>query len=464
MKKIIILSVVASSMIFATTVNNIDDDVINNINSSSTNSNTLIYQGTIDIDRYGGSSSDVTNLTVKEANSPSDTRVGNKITGSTIDFSTIGQGAVVIDNSKVNNLGLESYNLIENSTVNSNSLVHQGIFVSTDSNASDSVADDVNIESRNTIQSGSVGVASSVSNSRVSQSYTELKNGADVKNLKLNQVNTIVNSTIGGDSNVSQADTTIDNSIVDNLSTKFGTTIGHNFNVIGHSNIDTTSKVTQNYTKITNGSIVKNVENGGNINDISQLISSNSNITQNRLMVDNSSLDNFKQRKDNQVYGVTTTGSLISQSDVSITSSSDAKDITSDTKSTNKIYNSTINGSIVSQNDIAIDNATVDRLHSIQTNTIDATTANGTSDSNVTNSHIKQGKFLIASSSIAKNINQTVTNSMRDISISDSFISQEDIGITSNSSVEDVTFTDTNELTNTDINSGHVTQNRTNIY
>ena len=463
MKKIIILSIIASSMIFATNVDNIDDDIINKINNNThVNSNSLIYQGTIDIDR-DGSSSDVTNLTIKEANSPIDSGVGNEITGSTIDFSTIGQGAVIIDNSKINNLGLETYNLVENSTINNNSLIHQGMFVSSDSNASDSVADDVNIESRNTIQSGSVGVASSVSNSRVSQSYTELKNGADVKNLKLDQVNTIVNSTIGGDSNVSQADTIIDNSIVDNLSTKFGTAIGHNFNDIGHSNIDTTSKVTQNYTQITNGSNVKNIENGGNLNQISQVNSSNSNIAQNSLMIDNSSLENFKQQKDNQAYGLTVTGSRISQSVVSIANSADVKNISSDTTSTNKIHSSTIAGSIVSQNDIDIDNSIVDGLHSIQTNTIDATTANGSSDSNITNSHIKQGKFLIASSSSVKNINQTVTNSMRDISLNDSYVGQENISIT-NSSVENSTFTDTNELTGTDLTSSHITQGRTNIY
>jgi len=208
MKRTILISIVASGMLFATSVNNVNVDETSSVDTTSNITNATVNQAQINVDTMGGTSSTVDDVNIEQT---------NRITQSTVDnysegLVEVNQGETTIENSKISNLGLKSINTINNgSTINGNSQVDQGSFITNESNATDSTADDVDIDATNTIDNATI------TESAVKQSYTTL-DSSNVNDMTQVVTNDITNgTTVTNGSTLLQAKTEIDDSQVTTL-------------------------------------------------------------------------------------------------------------------------------------------------------------------------------------------------------------------------------------------------------
>lgn len=375
MKKTILISIVASSMLFATNVDNLTVDQTSSVTGSTTTGAT-VNQAQTNIDTLGGATSDVDNIAIKQTNA---IRNGSTIGGTVEGSVTVNQGETTIDNSTISDLGLDSDNVIDGSTIDGLlSQVDQGSFITTESNGTDSTAGDVDIDADNTIS------GSGIHNSTVKQSYTSLENGAQVSGLDLRQVNTINNESDITNSTVKQATTTVNGSSLDGLTSTWGSTT--NTNTMSGVTATNISNLVQNDIEVRNGSDVTNIRNGSK-NNLTGSTADNSDIIQNSILVDNSKVTNLRQYRENDITNIIATDSNLTQNIVSITNNSDVTDLSSSTISRNVMNNFTTTNSILSQNDVEIDDSTVNHLHAIQNNIIDGTNSNS--------ALIAQGKTII---------------------------------------------------------------------
>ena len=247
MKKTIFVSIIVSAMLFASTdVTNLTVDNISKVDGSSNVSGATVNQGQTNVDANGITGSDVDDVTITQKDG---TDAGNLITGSTIgdgtNTVTVNQGTTTIENSKVSNVGLSSVNKIESSTVTGDSKIEQGTLLVSDSNLTDSNANDVEINSQNTIANVNTDT------SDIYQSSTKILGHSDVDNLNLTQTNNI--SVLTGTSDdinaslISQAETSISSSDVTTM-------IQHVTDDIIDVNINS-SVLTQAKTDIGNSSV-----------------------------------------------------------------------------------------------------------------------------------------------------------------------------------------------------------------
>jgi len=466
-RKIILISVVASSMLFATTVDNLTTDQTSNIDGSSITSGAQVNQAQTNIDVLYGTTSDVDDVTITQ------TSVGNLISDSTINgggsevTAIVEQGVVYIENSKVSDVGLDSDNRIQGTTITGISYVGQSLLTISDSNSTDSTANDVDILADNAING-----STTITDSLVLQSSTRLTDGSTVSGLDLIQDNTITDESSITASSATQASTTVNNSTLENLSSVWG--YGNDTNMISNATATNNTTLTQNSVEVKNGSTVKDVKNGAT-NWIQSITVDNSNLSQNVIGVDNSAVTDLKQYRLNDMTDITATNSSLTQNVTSITGSSTVRNLSSNTVSENNMQNITANGSSLSQNDIDIsDHSTVTDSETIQTNTIDATMTNGSGDDNVTNSTIAQGKILIASSDV-RNIQQGllndngwgnygVVNDIKDVAVMNtSILTQANTDI-ANSTVDTLVLEQRNNVANTKMNTASLSQGSTIIH
>ncbi|SFV70087.1 hypothetical protein MNB_SV-13-523 [hydrothermal vent metagenome] len=208
MKKTILISIVASGMLFATTIDNLNINETSGVDTASTIINATVNQAQVNVDAMGGTISDVDDVNIEQTNSISQSTVGDG--EGTVE---VNQGETTINNSIISNLGLKSTNTISNgSTINGYmSQVDQGGFIATDSNGTDSTADDVDIDATNSIDDATI------TNSTVKQSYTTF-DSSTVNDMTQVVTNDITNGTsVTNYSTLLQAKTEIDNSQVTTL-------------------------------------------------------------------------------------------------------------------------------------------------------------------------------------------------------------------------------------------------------
>lgn len=166
MRRIVIISIITSTMLFSNTVDNMIIESTNAINNGTT---------------------------IK-------------------DYSDVQQGTVDIQNSTVKNLKLNSLNDLKDVEVYG-AQIEQATLKINDSNASDSDANNIDINAKNTISGGLVDVESGVY-----QSETQFSSST-VDGLNLDQTDTLKNTNIE-ESELSQSQTITDNSKLSNMSQK----------------------------------------------------------------------------------------------------------------------------------------------------------------------------------------------------------------------------------------------------
>jgi len=448
MKNIIAISLVVSTFLVGANVNNLVDNKVNSIRENSIINNTSITQGNTQIvgDSY------IDTLTIDQS---SNIEAGNLVENSTLDGADIKQGTTSVTNSRVINLGLESDSNITLSTITGGK-ISQGSFIITDSNATDSEATNINLKATNLIDE------TTSDDSNIKQSYTIIGNGSDVSNLDITQQNSIQGS-IFQQSDSTQGVIEVDNSHLNGLFSLHG--FEENVNKIEGTVVENYSITKQNEVSLQNGADILTFKNGSH-NSLKDSLISQSNLFQNSILVDDSSVESMEHYRKNEINNLNAyENSTIIQNRVNIALNSDVKDFKSNRLVDNKIESLTAFSSTIAQNDVDIVHGDIDGLDIGQKNSIVATTTDGSADSNMTSSNITQGKVLIRDTQ-AQNILESgangsdfFKNSISDIDIEDSTISQGDL-ISYESHISNITTQGDNSASNLDMDNSSLTQGK----
>ncbi len=278
MKKTIMLSLIVSSLVMgANTVDNLVINQQNKITSDSTIDNATVDQGKTEI--LGAS--DVDDVTIIQNGTNNGNLIENSdIVGSYTNNLSVVQGKVKIKNSSATNLTLRSENRIKNVEL-LNSVIEQGSFTITDSNATDSDTNEVDIESINIVERTSVDSGVDINATEIKQDVTLLSTGAITDNLKVNYLNKITDSSVES-TKVHQGILKVDNSNVDAL-------------------------------------IVSDSDGAANKNTINAATIEGGSVLQSSIYVYNqASVQNFKAKSTNLIDNSTSTDSTVSQSETTI--------------------------------------------------------------------------------------------------------------------------------------------------
>ncbi len=278
MKKTIMLSLIVSSLVMgANTVDNLVINQQNKITSDSTIDNATVDQGKSEI--LGAS--DVDDVTVMQNGTNNGNLIEDSdIVGSYTNNLSVVQGKVKIKNSSATNLTLRSENRIKQVEL-LDSVIEQGSFTITDSNATDSDTNEVDIESINIVERTSVDSGLDINATEIKQDVTLLSTGAITDNLKVNYLNKITDSSVES-TKVHQGILKVDNSEVDTL-----------------------------FVSDTDGAANKNTINDATIEGGSVLQSS-------IYVYNQASVQNFKAKSINLIDNSTSTNSTVSQSETTI--------------------------------------------------------------------------------------------------------------------------------------------------
>ncbi len=278
MKKTIMLSLIVSSLVMgANTVDNLVINQQNKITSDSTIDNATVDQGKSEI--LGAS--DVDDVTVMQNGTNNGNLIEDSdIVGSYTNNLSVVQGKVKIKNSSATNLTLRSENRIKQVEL-LDSVIEQGSFTITDSNATDSDTNEVDIESINIVERTSVDSGLDINATEIKQDVTLLSTGAITDNLKVNYLNKITDSSVES-TKVHQGILKVDNSEVDTL-----------------------------FVSDTDGAANKNTINDATIEGGSVLQSS-------IYVYNQASVQNFKAKSTNLIDNSTSTNSTVSQSETTI--------------------------------------------------------------------------------------------------------------------------------------------------
>jgi len=278
MKKTIMLSLIVSSLVMgANTVDNLVINQQNKITSDSTIDNATVDQGKSEI--LGAS--DVDDVTVMQNGTNNGNLIEDSdIVGSYTNNLSVVQGKVKIKNSSATNLTLRSENRIKQVEL-LDSVIEQGSFTITDSNATDSDTNEVDIESINIVERTSVDSGLDINATEIKQDVTLLSTGAITDNLKVNYLNKITDSSVES-TKVHQGILKVNNSEVDTL-----------------------------FVSDTDGVANKNTINDATIEGGSVLQSS-------IYVYNQASVQNFKAKSINLIDNSTSTNSTVSQSETTI--------------------------------------------------------------------------------------------------------------------------------------------------
>lgn len=305
MKKTILLSLIVSSLVMgANTADNLVINQQNKITTGSTIDNATVDQGKTEI--LGAS--DVDDVTITQG---STTATGNLIENSDISQTTengsettVSQGHVKIDSSIADKLQLNSRSRISNIEI-TNTLIEQGSFiVEGSSTAKDTLTDGTNPElnANNIIENITVdGI--DIDKSTIHQSRTQISNGATTDKLKLLNRNKLENSTMNN-SKVYQSKLKVDDSTATVLEVGLNGDSDNYDNTINGSKIEGESVIKQSDITIENSSMVDTlVSNATNI--IQNFNADKSLIAQNEMLINNSTVTNFKTTQTNKIEGAT---------------------------------------------------------------------------------------------------------------------------------------------------------------
>jgi len=525
MKKTIAISIVASTILFGAgaSATNLSTDQVNEAKNSNM-TNATVNQGTMDITdtstvtnyAHGGHGSEGANKNTID---------GTTINGASESLITIDQGRLKATNgTTVNNSNDHSKNIIENGTIDAtasssitikqgdieinggtydnmevhsinnmtdididasndvNTIVTQATLVVDANLTGGTGADYTKIITENTINQGSI------LNSTVKQAHTEIKSGAKVYGLDIDQVNTI--TAYNGDysdmngSTVLQGVTKIDGANTDVTNLKIDTR--NNLN-----GVDTTSSfIVQNHTNIHSSSTVNGmtITTTGQHNTIQNVDATDSQISQNTINMENgSSVTNFSTTHNNIISNATLEGVHIGQDILDLNNSTLADGVA--IQSTNKIDNitsidkndihqavtvvdsTTLNSStsIVSNNTIEhidLNNGDISQSYvslvnngnmgTLDLNNINLVTGVAVGGSDMNSSSISQAEFIMKNSTLTGSLTQDARSEVEKVDLSNSHIAQAKVSI-GKSTVSNITLGNNTARITNDIDSPSIT-------
>jgi len=302
MKKTIMLSLVVTSLVMgANTVNDLTIDQKSKIDSTTITGATVHQGKTVVSDN-----SDVDDVKIRQeagdGNLIDNSSISGKYNGT--DESVL-QGFVKIHNSQAKELSLTSKNTIQNVEV-LNSLIEQGSFILTDSNATKTASGtNIQLNSINIVQDSTVDTSIDINATEIKQGVTLLSTSSEVKNVDLQHMNIITGSEIES-SKVHQAFLKVDDSQVDDLEVK-GLGGGDNQNSLLTSRIEANSLVEQSVIDINTDSIVKRLDSYTK-NTIENFKAEDSNITQSKITIHDSHVSDLLTKLENTIEGTIVTG------------------------------------------------------------------------------------------------------------------------------------------------------------
>jgi len=200
MRTIVIISIITSTMLFSNTVDNMIIESTNAINNGTTiKDDSDVQQGTVDIQN-----STVKNLKLNSLNDLKDVEVY----GAQIEQATLKINDSNASDSDANNIDINAKNTISGGLVD----VESGVYQS-ETQFSSSTVDGLNLDQTDTLKN------TNIEESELSQSQT-ITDNSKLSNMSQKVNNNVSDSEIVGLSLVEQATTSIDSSTVNNLTTK----------------------------------------------------------------------------------------------------------------------------------------------------------------------------------------------------------------------------------------------------
>lgn len=482
MKKTILISIIASNVLFAATVNNLDIDQDNLSNNGTTITNATVDQGQTNI----SGTANVDGLTILQ-NTDGGT-AGNHIDGVTITGTgtpsdlLVNQGSTTIVDSNVNNVELNSNNLMKSGTTimgmglisqgtttvlgnsstlanvktlstntitNSdvdNSSIRQAALVVNESNTTDSNLANIDIQSTNIIARTTVG------ESTLEQAVTIITNGSTVTGLETKKHNVSRRNEILNNSIVTQGLTIIDNSTVNGIDQIVR-------NRLRRSTEDNSS-VEQGSIRVTNNSDITNLRQRG-LSRMINVNTENATVQQNAIDISNSTVTNFGVGFNNTIQNVDMVGSnnSVVQGKLVVGDSNltGAVAVLSEIHSTNRLTDADLdNTSIIQSSTSILNSSDVSNLRMRQTNTIEAIFG---VDSNLTSATITQAETLI-DNSIVNRLDQVTDNLIGQVTVDNSTVQQAKIEVLANSNVANLTINTGNTIINSEFkNNANLSQN-----
>jgi len=538
MKKTILISIATSAVLFAATVDNLNTNQVSQTVSSGITDAT-VNQGKTEVagesttvDDYNrghedeadtniinnstitGISGDNSSVKVDQGGlsvsngaqvSDSEDKSINTIDGTSItangSTTKVKQGNIDISGGiHYSNMDVHSTNTITGSSISSDehdTLVTQATLEVGDANLTDNAsAEGIDIDTTNTI-----AAESTIADSTVRQSHTEIKNGANVGGLGIVQHNTIDGGSGINDSTVTQGTTSVDSATVSGLDQNItntmthitsddsilqqadlkisgtstnvsnldiGSRVGATHTVNANEMIDVTAdsaKATQMTTNIANSQVTNLTATQKNyMGDMA--IVAESTAMQGDINITDSTVSDFKLDFDNDMERVSMSAGSSAKQGLLKVGSSTATGTAEHTEiqASNKLEDTILNSSDVLQSSTSVlGGSIVSGLTMQQTNSIDKSNVSG-NDNNVTGSSISQSETTVDGGSTVDTLAQDVTNIIQDVTINGATVEEAKISV-NGSNVNGVTIVATNTINNDSILKGgaYVSQNGLNI-
>ena len=199
MKKVVIVSIITSSVLFSTSVDNMVASSTNTNDGTTIKEHSDVQQGTVDIQN-----STVKNLNINSLNILRDV----EIYGAEVEQATLKIDDSNASDSDANNVDIDTKNTISGGLID----VDSGVYQSTTEIVASSTVDGLNLKQKDKVDE------TTVEESELSQSWTMVKD-SKLSNMTQNVKNSVLDTEMSALSLVEQSTTSIESSTVNNLTT-----------------------------------------------------------------------------------------------------------------------------------------------------------------------------------------------------------------------------------------------------
>ena len=199
MKKVVIVSIITSSVLFSTSVDNMVASSTNTNDGTTIEEHSDVQQGTVDIQN-----STVKNLNINSLNILRDVEVY----GAEVEQATLKIDDSNASDSDANNVDIDTKNTISGGLID----VDSGVYQSTTEIVASSTVDGLNLKQKDKVDE------TTVEESELSQSWTMVKD-SKLSNMTQSVKNSVLDTEMSALSLVEQSTTSIESSTVNNLTT-----------------------------------------------------------------------------------------------------------------------------------------------------------------------------------------------------------------------------------------------------